>query len=103
MRATKSLRIQSFTRHANCRLNEQIRSNSRPKGLNVMAVNARVLTVADLSEYLRVHRSTIYRLLRQGQLPAFKIGSDWRFEVEAIDQWRLGKTLGNVEESQPAR
>jgi excisionase family DNA binding protein len=67
-----------------------------------MAPNARVLTVTDLSDYLRVHRSTIYRLLRRGQLPAFKIGSDWRFEVAAIDQWRLGKTLGNVEESHAA-
>ena len=68
-----------------------------------MAVaNARVLTVTELSEYLRVHRSTIYRLLRRGQLPAFKIGSDWRFSVEAIDQWRLGKTLGPIEETRTA-
>ncbi len=67
-----------------------------------MAANVRVLTVTDLSDYLRVHRSTIYRLLRRGQLPAFKIGSDWRFDVGAIDQWRLGKTLGNVEESHAA-
>ncbi len=67
-----------------------------------MAANVRVLTVTDLSDYLRVHRSTIYRLLRRGQLPAFKIGSDWRFDVGAIDEWRLGKTLGKVEESRAA-
>ena len=50
---------------------------------------AKVLTVNELSDYLRVHRSTIYRLLRKGQLPGFKIGSDWRFNVEAIDERRL--------------
>jgi excisionase family DNA binding protein len=54
-----------------------------------MATNARVLTVNELAEYLRVHRSTIYRLLKKGELPGFKIGSDWRFNVEAIDDWRL--------------
>jgi len=48
-----------------------------------------VLTVRDLSTYLRVHPSTIYRLLKTGQLPAFKVGSDWRFNVEEIDRWRV--------------
>ena len=52
----------------------------------MMLADAKVLTVGELSEYLRVHRSTIYRLLKKGQLPGFKIGSDWRFNVEAIDQ-----------------
>ena len=60
--------------------------------------NARVLTVTELSEYLRVHRSTIYRLLRRGQLPAFKIGSDWRFNVEAIDEWRMQQGAAQLEE-----
>jgi excisionase family DNA binding protein len=48
-----------------------------------------VMTVRELAEYLRVHPSTIYRLLRQGRLPGFRVGSDWRFSREAIDQWRL--------------
>jgi excisionase family DNA binding protein len=51
--------------------------------------DVRVLTVTEVCDYLRVHRSTIYRLLKRGELPAFRIGSDWRFNVEAIDQWRL--------------
>jgi excisionase family DNA binding protein len=50
---------------------------------------AKVLTVNELAEYLRVHRSTIYRLLKKGLLPGFKIGSDWRFNVEVIDEWRM--------------
>jgi excisionase family DNA binding protein len=52
-----------------------------------MAVN--VLKVADLAGYLRVHQSTIYRLVKRGELPGFRIGSDWRFNREAIDRWRL--------------
>jgi excisionase family DNA binding protein len=54
-----------------------------------MAPEAKVLTISELCEYLRVHRSTVYRLLKKGQLPGFKIGSDWRFNLEAIDRWRL--------------
>src|SRR5260370_9957291 len=45
---------------------------------------------SDLARYLHVHQSTIYRLLRQKELPAFKVGSDWRFNLESIDKWRFG-------------
>jgi len=47
----------------------------------------RVLTVRELSDYLRVHPSTIYRLLRRNRLPAFRIGGAWRFNIEAVNQW----------------
>jgi excisionase family DNA binding protein len=62
-----------------------------------MPVSAKVMTVNELSDYLRVHRSTIYRLLKKGQIPGFKIGSDWRFNVEAIDKWRLQQGTGLLE------
>ena len=51
--------------------------------------NSRVMTVKELSDYLKVHPSTIYRQLKRGRLPAFKVGSDWRFNIESIDRWRL--------------
>ncbi len=51
--------------------------------------NSRVLTVKELSDYLKVHPSTIYRQLKRGRLPAFKVGSDWRFNIESIVRWRL--------------
>jgi excisionase family DNA binding protein len=51
-----------------------------------------VITVRGLAEYLRVHPSTIYRLVKQGLLPAFKVGSDWRFNREDIQRWRLAQT-----------
>ena len=51
--------------------------------------NSRVMTVKELSDYLKVHPSTVYRQLKRGQPPAFKVGSDWRFNVESIDRWRL--------------
>jgi excisionase family DNA binding protein len=66
------------------------------------STGSKLLTVNELSEYLRVHRSTIYRLLKKGQLPGFKIGSDWRFNVEAIDEWRLQQGAAQLEELRSA-
>ena len=47
-----------------------------------------MLTVRELSEYLRVHPTTVYRLLRAKQLPGFRVGSEWRFSLDVIDRWR---------------
>jgi excisionase family DNA binding protein len=49
---------------------------------------ATVLTLEEVAGYLRVHPSTIYRMLKRQQIPAFKVGSDWRFNLESIDRWR---------------
>ena len=49
----------------------------------------RVMTVKDVAEYLRVHPTTVYRQLKDGLLPAFKVGTNWRFKVESIDRWCL--------------
>jgi excisionase family DNA binding protein len=48
-----------------------------------------IMTMADVCKYLHVHSSTIYRLLRKKALPAFRVGSDWRFSRTLIDRWRL--------------
>jgi excisionase family DNA binding protein len=65
-----------------------------------MRPEVKVITIGELAEYLRVHRSTLYRLLKRQQLPAFKIGSDWRFNVEAIDEWRMQQGAVHNETSQ---
>jgi len=49
--------------------------------------NRRILTVSELAEHLNVHRITIYRLLKNGNLPGFKIGRVWRFDLDEIGQW----------------
>jgi excisionase family DNA binding protein len=50
-----------------------------------------MLTVKELAHYLKVHPSTVYRLLKDGQLPAFKVGNDWRFNFEEIKRWCLNR------------
>ncbi len=46
-----------------------------------------ILTVRDVADYLNCHHSTIYRLVNSGQIPAFRLGSDWRFKRDVIDRW----------------
>jgi excisionase family DNA binding protein len=46
-----------------------------------------LLTTKEVAEYLRVNPYTIYRLVSQNKLPAFKVGSQWRFERSVLDRW----------------
>lgn len=46
-----------------------------------------LMTVKELEQYLRFTKKTIYKLLREGTIPAVKIGSKWRFDKEIIDEW----------------
>jgi excisionase family DNA binding protein len=53
-----------------------------------------IMTLDEVASYLRVHTSTVYRMAKSHAIPAFKIGSDWRFNRESIDQWRVSAEKG---------
>ena len=61
---------------------------------------AKVMTLEEVASYLRVHPSTVYRMLKRGQIPAFKVGSDWRFNLESIDLWRTAAEHGYANKAQ---
>ena len=46
-----------------------------------------VLILEEVAQFLRIHLSTVYRLLRKHNIPAFKVGSDWRFNQESVESW----------------
>jgi excisionase family DNA binding protein len=48
---------------------------------------SRIMTVAETAQYLHVSPSTMYRLLRRHQIPAFKVGADYRFDRDTIEKW----------------
>ena len=54
-----------------------------------------LLTVSELATYLRVHPTTIYRLSKLSKLPGFRVGSEWRFNRDAIDDWIRRKQQQN--------
>ena len=59
-----------------------------------MPSDSRVFTVQELSEHLRVHPTTIFRLLRERKLPGFRVGANWRFHFAAIEQWEQAQASG---------
>jgi excisionase family DNA binding protein len=46
-----------------------------------------VMTMDEVAEYLRVHRTTIYRLIKRHKIPAFRVGRNWRFNIEDVNRW----------------
>jgi len=56
---------------------------------------AKVMTLEEVAQFLHVHPSTVYRLLRTHKIPAFKMGSDWRFNQESIDRWIKEREANN--------
>jgi excisionase family DNA binding protein len=48
---------------------------------------AKVITLDEAALFLKIHPSTVYRLLKKGTIPAFKVGTDWRFNLESIEKW----------------
>lgn len=46
-----------------------------------------ILTIEELSAYLKIPRSTLYKIVREGRIPSQKVGRHWRFRKEAIDRW----------------
>lgn len=51
------------------------------------AVAEDIMTVEECAKYLKTGVSTIYRLAREGKIPATKVGNQWRFRKERIDKW----------------
>ena len=45
------------------------------------------LNFKELTAYLKMPRSTLYRLVQNKQLPGHKVGRSWRFDREDIDRW----------------
>lgn len=46
-----------------------------------------VLTIEELSVYLKIAKSTLYKLSQEHRIPAQKVGRHWRFRKDAIDRW----------------
>ncbi len=46
-----------------------------------------ILTIPELAELLKIADRTVYALAQRHELPAFKVGGQWRFSRAAIDLW----------------
>lgn len=46
-----------------------------------------IMSLDELAAYLKVSRSTLYKLVQQGGIPGQKVGKQWRFHKNAVDDW----------------
>ena len=53
----------------------------------MQADHDQILTIEELAIYLKVSKSTLYKLVQEGKVPGQKVGRHWRFRREVIDRW----------------
>ena len=58
-----------------------------------------LMTLDEVAAYLRLSRDTVYRMAQTGNLPASKVGVQWRFRKADVDQW-LEANKNVVQETQ---
>jgi excisionase family DNA binding protein len=59
-----------------------------------------ILTAKEVAEYLKIHPLTVHKYARDGKIPAFKIGTDWRFHKKFIEKWIQEKLEYNTHKSE---
>lgn len=58
-----------------------------------------VMTIEDLAAYLKLSKSTLYKLCQDGRVPGTKVGRHWRFHKDAVDAWlKKQDSAGNTDE-----
>lgn len=55
----------------------------RPNG----GIGSQIMTLREVAKYLGLHVMTVYKLTREGRVPAAKIGGQWRFKRDVLDSW----------------
>ena len=61
-----------------------------------MGKAASIMTIDEVAEYLQLHPLTVRRLARDGEIPAFKVGRQWRVKRELLDLWLEETSTQNV-------
>jgi excisionase family DNA binding protein len=57
-----------------------------------------LLTAVQVARYLKVDKFTVYRLVTQKKIPAFKVGNQWRFKKNMIEAWLMKNSNMQVKE-----
>ena len=60
-----------------------------------VAALGEILTLSDVAEYLKIPRKTAYKMVRSGDLRAFKAGKHWRVQRAELGAWIARQSTGN--------
>jgi excisionase family DNA binding protein len=58
-----------------------------------MADDRELLTVKEVGDLLQVHPGTLCKLAREGKIPGFRVGTEWRFRKDVIRRWMAEKSM----------
>jgi excisionase family DNA binding protein len=61
-----------------------------------MVKNREIWTAREVADYLNLHPLTVHKYARDGRIPGFKIGTDWRFHKGHIEKWIKEKVASNL-------
>ena len=56
------------------------------------APKSELMTVSETCRYLKITTRTLYRYIQNRQIPAFKLGKEWRFVRSDLEQWIRDRT-----------
>lgn len=73
-------------------LESQLSELQTSKGGAASAESGDLQTPEQVARYLNVNKFTVYRLINQKKIPAFKVGNQWRFKQALIDAWVMAKS-----------
>ena len=63
------------------------RTNGTRVRKNGLHDTEQIMTLREVARYLGLHIMTVYKLTREGRVPAAKIGGQWRFKRDVLDHW----------------
>ena len=58
-----------------------------------------IMTVSELSDYLKIGEKSLLRMVNKGDLPGLKVGSQWRFPKVVIDDWLTSRMRHTADEA----
>ncbi len=62
------------------------------KPLEVKPERTQIMTIKEVAKYLGVHFITVYRLIKETDIPVLKLRGQWRFKKDILDTW-LAKNM----------
>ena len=60
---------------------------TRKRAMSPAGASHAVMTIRDAAAFLHCHTSTLYRLVKRGEIPAFRLGGGWRLTWDSLERW----------------
>lgn len=66
----------------------------------------KLLTIQEVAAILKIDKFTAYRYAKEGTIPAIRVGRNWRFLEEVLEEWltkKAGKDIGAWHRKKPEK